>query len=240
MAPLWSHLQRGRRWGLCFHPCSSSNSARVLVQMSYSCWGAALQLLRFPALKPSVSGPNINLPTAKDLKPNFGLLRLSIKADGFLTGRASALSARDAIGRTRAVVLPQSKTWNFQLFHGLFHILRALCWQGLKSEIRLQFEHVPHLGFFKQSSLSHGGRGRELGPGKLKWISSLLITRLGLSINRPPSPLASVFKEVTAALSCSHPRFSPGTVVVLLNCPPLLFICFTDFSRMWIITISLH
>lgn len=90
-----------------------------------------------------------------------------------------------------------------------------------KCDRRLELEHAPHLDSFKQS-LQSQGRGWELGPGKLKWISSSLITRLGLSINRPPSPLASFFKEVTTAMSCSHPRFRPETAVVFAKLQPPL------------------
>lgn len=44
-------------------------------------------------------------------------------------------------------------------------------------------------------SISRGRGGRKLGPGKLKWISSLLITCLSLSINRPPSPMGLPLKR---------------------------------------------
>lgn len=77
MATLWSHSQRDSAqcmvslWNqtssdVCFHSCSEQllhcsemvNTVRsaawflVQMQMSYSCWGVALQQLLFPALKP--------------------------------------------------------------------------------------------------------------------------------------------------------------------------------------------
>lgn len=95
MTTLWSHFQRDSAhcmeslWNhtmseVCFHiiPNKFFNAVRVTdmvnamknrawflvqMQMSYSCWGVALQQLHFPALKPPVSWPNINLPSVKDL-----------------------------------------------------------------------------------------------------------------------------------------------------------------------------